>query len=70
MSRLFGSKICKREYLSSEVARVAKARLCSRLRDLPMRDSGIREIFACGIRNLEKVCLWNPEYSCRNPESY
>ena len=28
-------------------------------------DSGIREIFACGIRNLG---LWNPEYSPRNQE--
>ena len=30
-------------------------------------DYGIREIFACGIRN---PGLWNPEYSSRNPESY
>ena len=27
-------------------------------------DSGIREIFACGILN---PGLWNPEYSFRNP---
>ena len=27
-------------------------------------DSGIREIFACGILN---PALWNPEYSLRNP---
>ena len=27
-----------------------------------VRESGFhREIFACGIRNLGKVCLWNPE---------
>ena len=24
-------------------------------------ESGIREIFACGIRNPGKFCLWNPE---------
>ena len=24
-------------------------------------DSGIQEIFACGIRNLGKFCLWNPK---------
>ena len=30
-------------------------------------DSGIREIFACGIWN---PGLWNPEYSSRNPESH
>ena len=23
-------------------------------------DSGIGEIFACGIQNLGKVCMWNP----------
>ena len=42
-------------------------------------DSGIREIFACGIRNPPKeknACvirnpgLWNTEYSSRNPESH
>ena len=25
-------------------------------------DSGIRELFACGIRNSSKFCLCNPEY--------
>ena len=30
-------------------------------------ESGIRENFACGIRNPE---LWNPKYSSRNPESH
>ena len=30
-------------------------------------ESGILENFACGIRNPEP---WNPEYSCRNPESH
>ena len=29
-------------------------------------DFGVREIFACKIRN---PGLWNPEYSSRNPES-
>ena len=29
-------------------------------------ESGILEIFAGGIRNPGP---WNPEYSCRNPES-
>ena len=29
-------------------------------------ESGIREIFASGMRN---PGLWNPEYSSRNPES-
>ena len=41
-------------------------------------NSGIREIFACGIRNPQKkiACvmrnpgLWNTEYSSRNPESH
>ena len=23
-------------------------------------DSGVGEIFACGIQNLGKVCMWNP----------
>ena len=30
-------------------------------------DSGIREIFVCGIRN---PGLWNPKYSSRIPESH
>ena len=30
-------------------------------------ESGILEIFACGIRNPGP---WNPEYRCRNPESH
>ena len=25
-------------------------------------DSGIREIFACGIRNLRKLFLWHPKF--------
>ena len=25
-----------------------------------VRDSGIRQIFACGIGNSGKFCLWNP----------
>ena len=29
-----------------------------------MLDSGIREIFACGLLN---HLLWNPEYNARNP---
>ena len=57
MSRLFGSKICKREYLSSEVARVAKARLYSRLR---IRDRSAHE----GFRNTRDFRMWNPE-SCK-----
>ena len=30
-------------------------------------ESGIRELFACGIQNLGPL---NPEYSSRNPESH
>ena len=31
-------------------------------------ESGIWENFACGIQNPGKFCLWNSEYSTRNPE--
>ena len=39
-------------------------------------DSGIQEIFACGIQNPGNICgfwnlgLWNAEYKSRNPESH
>ena len=41
----------------------------------PNTDSEIRKIFACGIREnfacaIRNPGLWNPEYSSRNPESY
>ena len=32
-----------------------------------LMESGIRENFACGIRN---PGVWNPEYSSTNPESH
>ena len=33
-------------------------------------ESGIREIFASGLWSPKKWCLWNPEYSSRNPHSH
>ena len=66
---------------SSKLELVALVAYESGRKDRPILanpDSGIREVFACGMRNPQKkfACvirnpwLWNPEYSSRNPESH